>query len=105
MQKCKNCKKEFSYRQIFKSFWKGYKPFQCSHCQTKYVHSFKNRWIVGFIIFIGTILASTLSFSSNAELAVKLTVNGVTLAFFIFLISSLSLYIFSFEEEEKTNYT
>ena len=69
------------------------------------MHSFKNRWIVGFIVFIGTILASTLSLSSNAELAVKLAVNGVTIAFFIFLISSLSLYIFSFEEEEKTNYT
>ncbi|MBP1970931.1 CXXC-20-CXXC protein [Virgibacillus natechei] len=36
MRKCNNCKSQFSWSEIFKSFWPVYEPIECANCGTKH---------------------------------------------------------------------
>lgn len=37
MQKCVNCKEQFSWGKIYKSNWWNYKPIKCNECGREHV--------------------------------------------------------------------
>jgi CXXC-20-CXXC protein len=57
LQKCINCKKQFNWNQVYKSFWWTYKPIKCKQCEA--IHkititgrfSFVSLTIVPMLIF------------------------------------------------------
>ena len=57
MQKCENCNEQFSWSEIYKSYWWTYKPIKCKQCEA--VHkititgriTFVSFTIVPFLIF------------------------------------------------------
>ncbi|MYL57587.1 hypothetical protein GLW20_08720 [Virgibacillus halodenitrificans] len=45
LQKCQNCKAQFSWNKIYKSFWWNYKPIECDNCGTKHKITIPGRFI------------------------------------------------------------
>ena len=101
MQSCQNCGQKFSFTQIYKSFWYGYRTLVCGNCKTNYEHSFKNRWIggvsVGLAVFFGGLVQSFAEFSTGY----KLLVGALTVIFIGLLFSSICVSFLTFEKEEK----
>lgn len=57
MQKCKNCNMQFSWVNIYKSFWWGYKPIECETCNTEHRIT-----VLGRIIFVSLTILPMLVF-------------------------------------------
>jgi len=36
LQRCENCNSQFSWSQIYKSWWWVYRPIKCEHCCVKH---------------------------------------------------------------------
>lgn len=105
MQKCKNCKQEFSFRQIYKSFWLGYRPIECDHCKTKYEHSFGNRWLGGLSVGLGVFLGGLVQSYLEISMGYRMLIGALVTIFVVILFSGLLVSYLKFEKEEKKNYT
>ena len=101
MKKCEQCKTTLSLRAIFKSFWKGYKNFSCSNCQTQHEFNFKDRLIGGIIIGISTLFSSLIMNYFKLEIISKLTLGLFLLVFSCIALSALSISFFTFQLNKK----
>lgn len=101
MQKCKKCKTSLSSKSIFKSFWKGYKNFSCSNCQTQYEFNSKDRLIGGIVVGISTFFSSLIMNYSELEIVSKLLLGIVGSAFLCIALSALSISLFTFQLNKK----
>jgi CXXC-20-CXXC protein len=106
MEKCKSCHSKFSFLEIFKSFWKGYKPIECSHCHKTYEHTFKNRIIGGCIIgigsFISVIMMSILNhYYHNNDFAIIFIVWLLSTVLSIFFLSIVVMRFLTFEQDKS----
>ncbi|OMC77757.1 TIGR04104 family putative zinc finger protein [Viridibacillus sp. FSL R5-0888] len=83
MQKCEKCNAHFSWSEIYKSFWRNYKPIKCNECDTTHKITIPSRLIfVSFTILPMLIFGYSLPPFSNG-----LVILGI--AIFIFIIGSL----------------
>ena len=103
MEACNSCNKTFSYQQIFKSFWIGYRPIECSSCNTKYVHTYKNRWLIAGSGALGVFLGGIISSFSETSLGVKLLISALATSFFVLLFWFVCFPFFSFEQMDETS--
>ncbi|MFT5964792.1 MAG: CXXC-20-CXXC protein [Flavobacterium sp.] len=101
MEKCKKCKTTISSKLIFKSFWKGYKEFACSNCETYYEFNDKDRLIGGIIIGISTFFASLIMTFFELEIVLKLTLGLFSIIFACIALSALSISFFTFQLNKK----
>ncbi|MBT8314425.1 MAG: hypothetical protein KJP26_08180 [Maribacter sp.] len=103
MQRCNNCEQKFSKRQVYKSFWLGYKSFECPNCKSKSEHSFKNRWIgglcVGLSVFAGGIVQSWVELSFGYEMLL----GTLLIIFLLSILSWLSIPYLTFIKPERPN--
>ncbi|WP_408648320.1 TIGR04104 family putative zinc finger protein [Tepidibacter aestuarii] len=51
IQKCCNCSKPFSYKEIFCSIWGGYRAIECNYCKTKHFIDTSNKIVFGLFLF------------------------------------------------------
>jgi len=58
MQKCLKCKVKFSYNQVMKSGFIGYRPIECKNCNERYIVTFSSRLRVTFGVMLIPILNS-----------------------------------------------
>lgn len=56
IQKCNNCKKTFSWREIYKSLMIAYRPITCSECKTKHEIAFASRILISFVIVLPLVI-------------------------------------------------
>lgn len=82
--KCDNCKTEFKYFRLFKSFWYGYSNIKCEQCDAIFEHKMFNRLLGGLIIG-GSILTVNLIFEEKTTL--KVAIVFILVAVFISLIT------------------
>ncbi|WP_171038264.1 TIGR04104 family putative zinc finger protein [Aquibacillus sediminis] len=83
MQKCEKCYAQFSWSQIYKSFWWNYKPIKCNECGTTHKITIPGRFtFVSFTILPMLIFGNFLSPFNNILLT-------LSIAFFIFIIGTL----------------
>jgi CXXC-20-CXXC protein len=101
MEKCKKCKTTISSKLIFKSFWKGYKNFSCSNCQTQYEFTDKDRLIGGLVIGISIFFSGLIMSFSELEIVSKLTLGLFSMAFACIALSALSISFFTFQLNKK----
>lgn len=105
MEKCKKCKTTLSSKSIFKSFWKGYKNFSCSNCQTQYEFNSKDRLIGGIIIgistFFSTFFLSLIMNYYELEILSKLALGLFFMLFSCTTLSALSISFFTFQLNKK----
>ncbi|RKL65556.1 hypothetical protein CR203_20370 [Salipaludibacillus neizhouensis] len=83
MQKCENCKAQFSWSKIYKSFWWNYKPIKCSECGT--IHKIT---IAGRFIFVSLTILPMLIFGNFLSPFSNIIVT-LGIAIFILIIGSL----------------
>jgi len=84
--RCKNCKNEFKYFSLLKSFWFGYADIKCEKCGAIFEHKFQNRLLV--IILIGLPFAISYFLIEDKNTAFKI-VGFVSMAAFLSLITPL----------------
>ena len=101
MEKCKKCKTTLSSKLIFKSFWKGYKKFSCSNCETQYEFNSTDRLIGGIIVGISTFSSSLIMSFSELEIVSKLTLGLFVMAFSCIVLSALSISFLTFQLNKK----
>jgi len=101
MQSCQNCGQKFSFAQIYKSFWYGYRTLVCHNCKTNYEHSFKNRWIGAAPVGLGILSGSLVQYVVEASKGYQILVGILVTLFAVSIISGLGVYLLTFENEEK----
>ena len=52
MQKCEKCNTHFSWSEIYKSYWRGYKPIKCNECDTTHKITVPSRFIFVFFTIL-----------------------------------------------------
>ena len=104
MQHCQNCDRKFTFGELFKSLWLGYKPLQCPNCKTTYEHTSKNRVLCGLSIGLATIIGGVVLFGMETTLGLKTLISIVATTFFTLLFSGIILFFFSFEKEALKNH-
>ncbi|WP_047985858.1 TIGR04104 family putative zinc finger protein [Ornithinibacillus californiensis] len=88
MQKCENCKSQFSWHKIYKSLWWGYKPINCNECGMAHKITTSGRFVfVSLTILPAMIFGNFLSPFNNF-----FATFGIAL--FILLLGSLLLPFF-----------
>ena len=105
MQSCTSCTQKFSFGEVYKSFWFGYKTLVCSNCKTKYEHSFKNRWIGGGSIGLGVFIGGIVQYYVESSFGIKMLAIGLVIILLGSLFSALCVPYMTFDKEEKKNYT
>ncbi|WP_375324808.1 TIGR04104 family putative zinc finger protein [Flagellimonas sp. GZD32] len=101
MQQCENCKQKISLGQIFKSFWlKAYGPIVCSQCNTVYEHTLKNRILAGLSVGLGTVVGGLFWALSEADRDSKFLIDLIATVFFIFVFSTLVMFLFNFKRKK-----
>ncbi|WP_176446606.1 TIGR04104 family putative zinc finger protein [Lentibacillus sp. CBA3610] len=83
MQKCENCNAAFSWSEIYKSLWAGYKPIKCNECGTGHKIT-----ISGRIIFVSLTTLSMVIFGLFLSPFRSILVT-IGIALFILIIGSL----------------
>jgi CXXC-20-CXXC protein len=101
MEKCKKCKAKLSSKLILKSFWKGYKDFSCSNCQTQYEFNSKDRLIGGIVVGISTLFSSLIMNCFEFEIVSKLMLGLLVIVFSGIALSALSVTFFKFQMIKK----
>ena len=101
METCKKCKTTISSKLIFKSFWKAYKNFSCSYCQTQYEFTDKDRLIGGIVIGVSTFFSGLIMSFSELEIVSKLTLGLFSMVFTCITLSALSISFFTFQLNKK----
>ena len=100
MEKCKKCNSTLSSKIIFKSFWKGYRNFSCTNCQTQYEFTSKDRLIGGFVIGISTLITSVFMNYVALEIILNLTLGLFLMVFLCSVLSLVSLLFFTYQSNE-----
>jgi CXXC-20-CXXC protein len=101
MKRCSNYNREFTFKELFTSFWKGYKPIECNECNHVFSHKFKNRWLGGISIGITTFSAGMIMNNFKTEIGMKFLIGFLTISLLALALSSISMAFFSFEKDDK----
>jgi CXXC-20-CXXC protein len=102
MDNCKNCNQKLNFWKVYKSYWKGYKDFECSNCGAIQSHKFINRLYLGVIIFIPLVIQMLMI--EHYKPASWVTELIILLALFIvigFLLSLIITNVFKFKMIEE----
>jgi CXXC-20-CXXC protein len=99
--KCKKCGKTLSSKAIFKSYWKGYKKFDCLNCHNEYEFNSKDRLIGGFVIGISIFITGLIIHFLELENVWKLIFGVSSLAIFSVALSALSIPLLRFENQNN----
>lgn len=83
IQKCKKCHTQFSWKQIYQSFWWNYKPIICNQCRTEHKIT-----IVGRLTFVSLTIIPMLLFGNYLSPFENVFATLVS-ALFVLLIGSL----------------
>src|SRR5690606_17438654 len=88
MQKCMKCEEKFSYKQVLKSGFLGYRPIQCTHCNERYKATISYRFRVAFGIMLIPLLSffDLLGQSKMTILLIFVVVNAIVIATLPYLI-------------------
>jgi CXXC-20-CXXC protein len=81
--KCDNCKNDFSYSSILKSFWIGYTNIKCAQCGAIYEHKMFNRLLGAIIIGIPFLLIQI--FFVDTDITYKV-IGYISIAFILSLL-------------------
>ena len=83
MYSCKNCEARFSFFEIFKSYWLGYKKLNCQECSAAYKHAGRNK-VLGSLLGVIPLLVTLL---------LHILTDGISLLIFfsIYLVLALIL--------------
>ena len=100
MNNCNQCNHHFTFLQIFKSFWFGYKPIKCENCTNVYNHTFKNRLLGGVSIGVGGGIGCFIMLNYNANFGLKLLLGAICILSASLLLSAILFNFFSFEKED-----
>jgi CXXC-20-CXXC protein len=102
MDNCKNCHQKLNFWKVYKSYWKGYKDFQCSNCGTIQGHKFINRLFLGVIIFAPSILqALVIDYYQPANWAFHLIIIAANFLVVGFIVSLIITKFFKFKLIEE----
>jgi len=99
MQACKNCKQDFSFCQIYKSFWLGYRPITCANCGAKNGHSFRNRWLGGLTVGIGLLFGGLAQSALEISFTYKMLISALLTILIMTLLSRLFVRFMIFEKQ------
>lgn len=100
MKKCEKCSTTLSSKTIFKSFWKGYKKFNCLNCHSVYEFNFKDRLIGGILVGISIFTTNLIMYIIEVEIVWKLIFGLSLLILFAVVLSFLILPLFTFQKEK-----
>jgi CXXC-20-CXXC protein len=101
MTKCKNCRTTLSSKVIFKSYWKGYKKFNCSNCPAEYEFTLQDRFIGGLVIGISTFITGLIVYSFELDIIWKLMFGLLSMTVFSLALSALSISFLKFQIDKK----
>ena len=91
----------FTFIQVLKSSWLGYKPLVCSKTNTKYNHSLKNRWLINLSGALGVFVGFTIAANTMPSLGLEILISAVASAFFVLLFWFVSSFFFTYERVEE----
>jgi CXXC-20-CXXC protein len=100
MQTCEKCTQKFTFQQVLKSFWKGYKNINCTNCNISYKHALKNRILGGTSVGIGTFIGAVMMSYSKTDIEFGLLIGLASSALFSLLSSSILISFSSFVRED-----
>ena len=100
MKTCEKCTQKFTFQQVLKYFWKGYKNINCTNCNSSHKHASKNRILGGVSAGIGTFIGGMIMSYSNADIEFKLLIGFASSALFSLVSSSIFISFSSFVRED-----
>ena len=77
MDRCKKCKNELNFWEVFKSFWLNYRAIKCHFCAAVQHHAERNRYLGGLVIILTFLFTSRLLFSEDFDSTMFLAYVGV----------------------------